>query len=86
MSEETLEQADDQDFEEICSDEVDRIVEVLDGLIETIQSENVKHLLEEASSSIYYLVYEDEEVDEEASEDVDEEASEEDDEQMEQAA
>ncbi|HIK93588.1 MAG TPA: hypothetical protein EYG03_16690 [Planctomycetes bacterium] len=90
MSEETVEQADEQDFEEICSDEVDRVVEVLDGLIENIQSENVKHFLEEASSNIYYLVYEDEEAsedaDEEASEDAIEEASEEDDEELEQAA
>ncbi|MCP4171375.1 MAG: hypothetical protein GY758_11450 [Fuerstiella sp.] len=59
MFEETIDQAEDNDFEEICSDEVDRVVEVLDGLIENIQSENVKHFLEEASSSIYYLVYED---------------------------
>ncbi len=51
----------EQDFEEICSDEVDRVVETLDGLIENTQSENIKHLLEEASSAIYYLVYEDEE-------------------------
>lgn len=51
----------DQDFEEICSDEVDRVVEILDGLIENTQSENIKHFLEEASSNIYYLVYEDEE-------------------------
>ena len=61
MSEESIEQTDEQDFEEICSDEVDRVVEVLDGLIENVQSENVKHFLEEASSNIYYLVYEDEE-------------------------
>ena len=52
---------DDQDFEEICSDEVDRVVEALDSLIENTQSENIKHFLEEASSNIYYLVYEDEE-------------------------
>jgi len=54
-------QIEDQEFEEICSDEVDRVVEVLDSLIENTQSENIKHLLEEASSNIYYLVYEDEE-------------------------
>ena len=60
MSEEILEN-EEQDFEEINSDEVDRVVEVLDGLIENIQSENIKHYLEEASSNIYYLVYEDEE-------------------------
>lgn len=61
MSEETISQTDEQDFEEICSDEVDRVVEILDGLIEKTQSENIKHFLEEASSNIYYLVYEDSE-------------------------
>jgi len=50
-----------EDYEEIRSEEVDRIVEALDRLIEGAQSENVKHFLEEAASSIYYLVYEDEE-------------------------
>ena len=59
MSDETTIQNEDQDFEEICSDEVDRVVEVLDGLIENIQSENIKHFLEEASSNVYYLLYED---------------------------
>ena len=82
MSEETVEQGEEQDFEEICSDEVDRVVEVLDGLIENIQSENVKHLLEEASSNVYYLVYEDDE----AGEEVGEEAIQDDDEELEQAA
>ncbi|MEZ6122176.1 MAG: hypothetical protein R3C49_03245 [Planctomycetaceae bacterium] len=62
MSDEILNQ-DDQEFEEICSDEVDRVVEVLDSLIENIQSENIKHYLEEASSNIYYLVYEDDDQD-----------------------
>ena len=60
MSDEIISQEDDQEFEEISSDEVDRVVEVLDGLIENAQSENIKHYLEEASSNIYYLVYEDE--------------------------
>ncbi|APZ93618.1 hypothetical protein [Fuerstiella marisgermanici] len=60
MSEETIDAVDDQEFEEICSDEVDRVVEILDSLIENTQSENIKHFLEEASSNIYYLVYEDE--------------------------
>ena len=59
MSEEIIDQVEENDFEEICSDEVGRVVEILDGLIENIQSENVKHFLEEASSSVYYLVYED---------------------------
>lgn len=49
-----------EEYEEISSEEVDRVVEALDHLIEVIQSENIKHYLEEAASSIYYLVYEDE--------------------------
>jgi hypothetical protein len=63
MSEETLDQIDEQEFEEISSDEVDRVVETLDSLIESVESENIKHYLEEASSNIYYLVYEDSEED-----------------------
>ena len=59
MSEETQSQTDDQEFEEINSDEVDRVVDVLDNLIEGVDSDNIKHYLEEASSNIYYLVYED---------------------------
>ena len=90
MSEEIVDQAEENDFEEICSDEVDRVVEVLDGLIENIQSENVKHFLEEASSSIYYLVYEDDADSEEEvvadSEEEDDDAVAEDGEELEQAA
>ena len=48
------------EFEEISSEEVDRIVEALDRIIEGTQSENIKHYLEEAASNIYYLVYEEE--------------------------
>lgn len=59
MSEENQSQTDEQEFEEINSDEVDRIVDVLDNLIEGVDSDNIKHYLEEASSNIYYLVYED---------------------------
>ena len=59
MSEETQSETDEQEFEEINSDEVDRIVDVLDNLIEGVDSDNIKHYLEEASSNIYYLVYED---------------------------
>lgn len=61
MSEEIVNDSEDQEFEEVCSDEVDRVVEILDGLIENVQSDNIKHYLEEASSNIYYLVYEDSE-------------------------
>ena len=48
------------EFEEISSEEVDRVVEALDRLIAGVQSENIKHYLEEAASNIYYLVYEEE--------------------------
>ncbi len=48
------------EFEEISSEEVDRAVEALDRLIAGVQSENIKHYLEEAASNIYYLVYEQE--------------------------
>lgn len=49
-----------EEYEEISSEEVDRVVEALDRLIEGVQSENIKHYLEEAASNIYYLVYEEE--------------------------
>ena len=48
------------EYEEISSEEVDRVVEALDRLIAGVQSENIKHYLEEAASNIYYLVYEQE--------------------------
>jgi hypothetical protein len=51
------------EYEEISSEEVDSVVEALDRLIAGVQSENIKHYLEEAASNIYYLVYEEEELD-----------------------
>ena len=50
-----------EEYEEISSEEVDRVVEAMDRLIEGVQSENIKHYLEEAASKIYYLVYVEEE-------------------------
>ena len=49
------------EYEEICSDEVDRVVAALEELAATVTSETIQAYLEEASSNIYYLVYEDEE-------------------------
>jgi len=46
------------EYEEITSDEVDRVVEALDALMETIVSENIRTYLEEASENIYQLIYE----------------------------
>ncbi|QDV49017.1 hypothetical protein [Gimesia fumaroli] len=56
MSEENEEQ-----FEEITSEEVDRVVAQLETLIESTDSENIRSYLEEAMNEIYYLVYEEEE-------------------------
>ncbi len=55
MSEENEEQ-----FEEITSEEVDRVVAQLETLIESTGSENISSFLEEAMNEIYYLVYEEE--------------------------
>ncbi len=63
MSEESQYRLTNSDeYEEINSEEVDRVVEALDRLIEGVQSENIKHYLEEAASNIYYLVYEEEDL------------------------
>jgi len=49
------------DYEEISSDEVDRVVAALEQLSESVASETIKGFLEECSTSVYYLVYEDDE-------------------------
>ncbi|QDT25675.1 hypothetical protein [Gimesia panareensis] len=54
-----------EEFEEITSEEVDRVVAALESLIESTDSENIRSYLEEAMNEIYYLVYEDEEGEEE---------------------
>ena len=55
----TEEQCDEVEFEEISSEEVDRVVSVLDELIGSVESENIRTLLEDSSNSILYLVYDD---------------------------
>jgi hypothetical protein len=56
------------EYEEITSDEVDRVVGALESLMETVESENIRSYIEEAVNSIYYLIYEDEDLDEPAAE------------------
>ncbi len=53
----------EDEYEEITSDEVDRVVGMLEELMGFIQSENIKDYLEEASTNIYHLVYDEEEGD-----------------------
>ena len=47
----------EQDFEEICSDEVDRVVEALEALGASTQSENIRFFIDEAANGIYELIY-----------------------------
>ncbi|MEQ8635473.1 hypothetical protein [Gimesia maris] len=47
-----------EEYEEITSEEVDRVVARLEALIESTDSENIRSYLEEAMNEIYYLVYE----------------------------
>lgn len=56
----------DEDYEEITSEEVDRVMTALDVLLATVESENIQAILEDAIDSIYYLVYEDEGEDDES--------------------
>ena len=57
---------DGDDFEEITSDEVDRVVTSLEQLIESVDSENIRTHLEDAMNGVYYLVYdEDDEAEDE---------------------
>lgn len=74
-----IEGIDTDEFEEINSEEVDRVVGILEELIPTVDSENIKSHLEEAMNAIYFLVYD--ESDAEAEEE--EEAEDEDEEEME---
>lgn len=50
-------QLDDAEFEEISSEEVDTVVATLEQLIESTESENICAILEDASNTILYLVY-----------------------------
>ncbi len=49
-----------EEFEEITSDEVDRVTGLLEELSGTVQSENIRSYLEDAINDIYYLVYDEE--------------------------
>jgi hypothetical protein len=45
------------DYEEISSDEVDRVIEALETLAATVESENIRFHLNEATDAIYLLIY-----------------------------
>jgi hypothetical protein len=47
----------DDEYEVITSEEVDRVLDALDQLIASSASENIRVFLEEAADNIYSLVY-----------------------------
>ena len=53
----------EEEFEEITSDEVDRVIETLENLVEGVASENIRAHLENAVNEIFYLVYNDDDLD-----------------------
>jgi len=66
------------EFEEISSDEVDRVVEALEGILATVDSENIQSHLEEAVNHIFALVYDEEDleaVEDEVQDEVQDEAA-----------
>lgn len=50
----------DAEYEEITSEEVDRVATALELLGESATSHTIKSMLEECANNIYYLVYEEE--------------------------
>ena len=56
----------EEDYEEITSEEVDRVVAALENLIDAVESENIKAYLQVASNDIFYLIYNDDEAQSEA--------------------
>lgn len=49
------------DYEEISSEEVDRVVESLETMMATVDSENIRWFLEDALENVYGLIYSDDE-------------------------
>ena len=58
---EVVNQDEADEYEEITSDEVDRVVQELERLMESVQSENIKSYIEDAINNVFFLVYENEE-------------------------
>ena len=56
----------DTSYEEISSDEVDKVVEVLEDLMARVHSENIRSILDAAADEVYALVYADEETESDA--------------------
>ena len=48
------------EFEDVSIEEVDNVVAWLENLMETVDSETIKDMLEECLNNVYYLAHEDE--------------------------
>ena len=53
------------EYEEISSDEVDRVVASLEELMESTPSDNIRTHLEEAMNAVFYLVYDENDLEDE---------------------
>ena len=49
--------SDADEYEEISSTEVDRVIQTLETLIQSVSSENIRAYLDEAADNIYSLIY-----------------------------
>ena len=49
--------SDSDEYEEISSAEVDRVIQALEALIQGVSSENIRAYLDEAADNIYSLIY-----------------------------
>ena len=52
--------SDSEEYEEISSTEVDRVIQALETLIQNVTSENIRAYLDEAADNIYSLIYDSE--------------------------
>ncbi len=67
-SDEVMESAEEEgeaEYEEISSDEVDRVVASLEELMESTTSDNIRTHLEEAMNAVFYLVYDENDLEDE---------------------
>ncbi len=49
--------SDSDEYEEISSDEVDRVIQALESLMQSVSSENIRAYLDESADNIYSLIY-----------------------------
>ena len=57
MAENHIAQVNGEEYEEITSEEVDRVIAGLEALMSQTKSENIRAYLEEAADQIFELVY-----------------------------